>query len=210
MSPEENKEEISPAALKTFLKHVCIVSKKYYDREKARKELKSHIDKIKKSPSIKKKSFLEKELRVLDTKLNNVLEKEAQLIGMERHGSISIAELKRKIDEMQKELIAVKCERDELQKSKEILENFNRSLSGMKGRIDGFINDKGEREARIKELEAKIRNTPKEKNKAIVMRKHLDMLEKKYAHMIASRKYSRNDLSRIGSKIESLKSYLDR
>ena len=163
MEQLNSSEHIDPAALKEFVRHVCIVIKKHHEREEARTGLERQIKKIKTISLAKnpKRWLIEKELKALNNKISLALEKESKLLGMGEKDSAVILELKNKIQQLERELMEKeKSETEALAKNKEKIEEMDYTLKALKGKIEEIAVVKVEREKRIKELERRIKGAP--------------------------------------------------
>lgn len=101
--PETQTSTVGKAGLKRFVKHLCIISKKYEDKESARRDLRRQITKLK-TASLSKKTkryVLEKELKDLENKINSVLEKELELLTLGKQDSILIRKLNDRLQQLE-------------------------------------------------------------------------------------------------------------
>ena len=210
MEQLNSSEHIDPAALKEFVRHVCIVIKKHHEREEARTGLERQIKKVKTISLAKnpKRWLIEKELKVLNNKISLALEKESKLLGMGEKDSAVILELKNKIQQLERELIEKeRSETEGLTKNKEKIEEMDYTLKALKSKIEEIAVVKVEREKRIKELERRIKGAPPTATqKTLLLRGQIKALEEKYNKMRS--RYSREDLKRVEGKIGFLKERL--
>ena len=178
----DSSEKMDPERLKRFVRHLCLISKKHRDREEARAELQRQIQRLKKFSS--KKKEMDEELRELDRKISLVLEREAQLLGVQRGETAASGELMRGVME-----------------NKERIRQINDSISDVKEKLDNYIRVKTERERKINELEDKIRSKVRENKVVSSLKNRLNGLEVKYNQL----KKKGVDVSRIEDKIQRLK-----
>ncbi len=207
---EQISEHINPAALKDFVRHVCIAARKHHEREEAKTGLEMQIKKVKQASLAKqpKRWLVEKELEALNKKISMVLEKESQLRGTEEKDSADIAELKNKVQQLERELAEKeRSESEELSKNKEKIEEMGYALKALKDKIGEIAAVKIEREKRIKELERRIKGTPTETQKTLLLKGQIKALEERYNKM--KKRYSREELSSVENKIRFLKEKLD-
>ncbi len=146
-------ENINPEYLKGFLKHISIINNEIKSRRQAHHELRRQIDKVKAAP---KKWIRDKEVKELQNKVNDVIEKEKNLLRYEDDKK-TIDRLLDKIKLLESELAVVKRQRDEAisENEKEILA-LRKSLSSIRSRMSAFIKAKEERDKRLRYLEQKI------------------------------------------------------
>lgn len=179
---EEASEKINPKRLKSFVKHICILTKKHKDREKARIELQQQIQKLKRFSS--KKREMDEELKELNRKISLVLEKEIQLLGIRQQESAASKELMNKVLE-----------------NRDRIKEINNSISEIKRRLEGYIQTKTERERKIEELENKIRAKLNQNNNLSLLKNKLRKLEDLYNKL----RIEGIDVSTIENKINDLK-----
>lgn len=183
---EETSEKINPKRLKSFVKHLCILAKKHKDREKARIELQQQIQRLKRFSS--KKREMDEELKELNRKISLVLEKEIQLLGIERGEGADSKKLMRNVGE-----------------NRERIRQIYNSINDIKSRLEEYINFKTEREKRIDELEKKIRAKSNRERDFSILKRKLKDLENLY-NKLKSRGI---DVSILRGRIEDLKLRLD-
>jgi len=177
----DNSEGIHPRRLKSFVRHLCLISKKHKDRENALVDLKKQIDKIKKVSS---KKDITDEMNKLDTRISLVLEKERVLLGVN-----------------QGEHASSKALMSNVEKNKEKIGQINDSLVDIRKKLKGYIQVKTEREIKINELEKKIRAKANKKENVSLLKSKLKKLESMYDKL----NKEGVDVSRVSSKIEDLK-----
>lgn len=198
-----SSERINPEGLKKFVRHLCVVSKKYDDRESARKGLKTQIKKVKTISLAKnpKRWLVEKELKALNDKISLVLEKESKLLGIEEKDSALIAELQNKIQRLESEIVG--RERSGEEKIKEMSD----ALTALREKVKQVAELKTGREQRIKELERRIKGAPPTATqKTLLLRGQIKALEERYNKMRP--RYSREELSSVENRIRFLKDRL--
>ena len=101
--PETNASTVSTLGLKRFVRNLCVISKKYEEKESARTDLQRQITKLKTTSLAKKtkKYVIEKDIKDLNTKINNVLEKELELLSLGKQDSILIRKLNERIKKLE-------------------------------------------------------------------------------------------------------------
>ena len=177
----DNSEGIHPRRLKSFVRHLCVISKKHKDRENDLVNLKKQIDKIKKTSS---KKDMNNEMEKLDAQISLVLEKERVLSGV-KHG----------------EHASSKTLMSNVEKNKEKIDQINGSLVDIRKKLHGYMQVKTERERKIDELEKRIRAKANKKENVTLLKSKLKKLESIYDKL----NKEGVDVSRVSSKIEDLK-----
>ena len=157
-------EKISSRRLKSFVRNLCLITKRHQDREKARIELKKKIMELKRFTS--KKKEMDQVLKELDDKISLVLEKERQLLGISQQGSGESRALTRNVLENQ-----------------EKIKRLNYSIDALKQRIDDYIDIRTARDRRVKELESKIKQKVKVKEDFALLKGRLNRLENMYSKL---------------------------
>src|SRR3989344_2261232 len=99
-------QDMSTEKIKNFLRAMYKVKKGEIKREQNRKNISSHINKIKKITLSKKfnKMTIEDEFKKLEDNVNNALEKEKKIIEEQKHGSDMITVLKNRLDRIEKKI----------------------------------------------------------------------------------------------------------
>jgi len=172
--------KVNPAGLSLFMRHLAAVTKKYDDRDKARESLGNHLRKLKKRSTSKDASDI-------NNKIDFVLEKEMEIL-----------KLRKKDSHLYDDLI------DEIEKNKNRMEQLNSSLRDLKQDIKKFTQSKLSREERINRLEKKIKIGRNRKGLDGLSRQ-LDFLESKYNELKNNPNIGSLQLTRLKTKIDSLK-----
>lgn len=149
--PETKISTVSAAGLKRFVKHLCRISKKYEEKELARRDLKRQISKIKTTSLAKKtkRYVLERDLKVLEDKINRVLDKELELLMLGKQDSILIMKLHDRIKKLE----------SHFNTAKQKLDFFSSEKFDVKRPIE---TDTLTTDLRIKELETKYEKLKRE------------------------------------------------
>jgi len=179
---DESSQGIDPRRLKGFVRHVCVIAKKQKDRDKAHVEMQKQMQRLKRFSS--KKKEMDEELRELNRKVSLVLEKEAQLLGIEKGESTASNELMKGVSE-----------------NKQKIDYMNDSINSLKESIDNYIKSKMEREKKIDALEKKIRAKSKKKEGVSLLKRKLKSLETMYDNL----KKKGVDVSKVEGRIQDLK-----
>lgn len=158
MTEIQKQASIGANFLKKFVRKVCITIKKHESAETARAELKNQIRKVKVvSLQNKKKWLVEKELKLLEKKVNDVLRHEIALLSLGKSGSFEIKELRKGIDNLQNRIDKGISERPRFGIESDKIDAITNMVLELKDRIDKLINDKVKREKKISEIELKLR-----------------------------------------------------
>lgn len=194
----EDSSNLNSHALKRFLKHLFIVSKKYRESELAKKGLEKQIKKVKTIPFKNPKRWLvEKELKILESRINNVLSKEAEVLKLGKEESCRSIELNSRIEELERQLRrSIKIGEED----KEKIAQLSLSLDEMKQ----SLGDRLEREKRIKELEKRVVATSKKRKEFSALGGQIKNLEEKY-NLLKEKGIGKEKLVAIKEKIDSLK-----
>lgn len=179
---DEISKGIDTRKLKGFVRHVCVIAKKQQDREKAHIEMQKQMQRLKKFTS--KKKEMDEELKELNRKVSLVLEKEAQLLGIEKGDSALSNELMKGVSE-----------------NKQKIDYMSDSINSLKESLDNYVHFKMERERKIDALEKKIRTKAKKKEGVSVLKKKLNTLESMYDNL----KKKGVDVSQVEGRIQYLK-----
>lgn len=171
---------ISSHKLKKFVKHLCIVTRHYYGREEARRELKLHF-KNKKSAN---------DIELLNRKINLLLDKETKVaeLGLNKNIPVSV---QKKIRFLESQLALMGQERDQLLAENEELKEALDTLSNNAGTTEQV--DRKYRQQLIRELSEKI-----------------SLLESSYNKIVNDSSIHPGRLEGIKERIESYKSQLAR
>ncbi|MBL7054405.1 hypothetical protein ISS05_01455 [Candidatus Woesearchaeota archaeon] len=155
---ETSLQDIKPDEIRDFFKHICFVISEYEERNKARMELKKHIERIKTAP---KKWILHQEIKNLHEKVGEVIDKEKKLLGYGDDTKL-INQLNDKLSFLEAQLSKARMERNKaLFENREAISEIHDSVRQIKSRMHTFITAKEERDKRFKELEKKVEKTSK-------------------------------------------------
>lgn len=192
---EQKQISIDPASLKLFTKHLCIISKKYSDREAAHEELNDQLSRIKQISESKKlsKTALKSEIKDLEKKIGLVLKKEAELYQSGKIERMMIRNLKDKVEKLEQQRSIESSKKDAQ------LSAIQTTLSNLEKKQNPIVKIKGKKQT-IAEVETKP-TTDKEQ-----IRNKIQELESKYNSLKG--KYSETVLSPIAKKIADLKQRL--
>jgi chromosome segregation ATPase len=177
----DNSDGIHPRRLKSFVRHLCLISKKHKDRENALLDLRKQIAKIKKVSS---KKDITGEMNELDSRIALVLEKERQLLGVKQEEHASSRILRSNVRDNEEKIIQI-----------------NNSLADIRKKLYGYIEAKTKREKRIDELEKRIRAKANKKENVTLLKSKLKKLESMYDKLNSKGV----DVSKVSTKIEDLK-----
>lgn len=139
-----------------FVKHLCLISKRHEQREKARDNLDRQFSRVKQFTLTKtpRRWVIERELRELQRKISLALENERKLIGMRESDGGLVRQLKDEIFNLEYGLkISEEVKKKDVEKNREILSDLGNSIADLREKISRL----SEREERIKKLEKKIK-----------------------------------------------------
>jgi len=197
---------------KNFLKHLSLAAKKLEDRELAKYGLSKHIERMKNLPARDvKKGRIEKELKILENKISQVLEKEAAMAQSQVQETQTIKGLKDMIMELENKLAVAQRERDSAREANRItIARMGNMMSEMNEKLNRYIEHKTARERKMEALESKIKEQVKGKVQSSrgnidYIKQQLDGLEKRYEQMISDKIHSPENLQRLKRKIDFLK-----
>jgi len=174
--------QIHPERLKRFVRHVCVITKKYKDREKSRIDLQKQMEKLKRFST--KKKEMDQELKELNQKVSLVLEKEMNLLGLERGEKATSREMMRGVME-----------------NRERIKGISDSIDDIKEKLENYILLKTKRQREIDKLETKIRGNAKKKDSTALLKNRLKKLEAFYKQL----KSKGVDVSRVERRIDDLR-----
>lgn len=149
-------DSIPAEGMKSFVKHLCLLSKRHEQREKSRDILDMQMRKVKQILLTQKprRWLIEKELRELEKKISIALEYERKLIGMRESDSILFKQLKDKVFSLEYQLKQSETIRNsELEKNTELISDLVNSISDLREKMGKLM----EREERLKQLDKKIK-----------------------------------------------------
>lgn len=193
--------------LKAFLKGIVIAQKKIKEKEIAREELKKHIGKVRKIAEKKRPSVasLKKHVADIEDKVDTVLNKEAKLLRSSAYENKTIAELRRRVKELEEEIELKDSERDNLSRiNKEGLDSLNKTIDMLQEKIDNYILANTERGRKINELEDKIKRKVVLSNNS----ERISALEEKYKELEDKGVHDEEVLVSIRRRIDQLKTDL--
>ncbi len=149
----ETSSDISAEGMKRFVKHLCLISKKYEQREKARGNLDNQIKKIKNitlQTQQPKKWLIEREINELERKMNIALENERKLLVRGAEDSNLIRQLKDTIFSLEYQLKQSEIMRNnEAEKNRELITDLSNSVADLRKKINKLV-DRGRRIKNLK------------------------------------------------------------
>ena len=193
-------QKISSHQLKRFVRHLSVVTKHYYEREKAKKSFDSHLNKMKKSTDI------DKDISLLNKKINILLEKESRVaeLGIDKKLPPSA---KKKIALLQEQLVITQTERDAAVTENESLKKSVESLSDLKEAMNHIDETKEKTEKRVGEIESKVDNKYRE-HILNELKEKISLLESNYKQISKDNSINPARLYRVEEKIKSYKEKL--
>ena len=98
------RDQIDIKRVRYFFNHVVTAHIRISKRDKAKTELKTHLDDIRGVPGISKTVRVEEALNQLEEKIHNTLQKEKELITENRAEVVRVKELTREVEQLRKKL----------------------------------------------------------------------------------------------------------
>lgn len=189
--------------LKSFFRHICIVVKRYNEREAAGISLKKQISKIKKFSKRHNKGKIEKEINRLEQRIHEALDKESKISMLGKKETSTVRELRAKLKLLEKELAATKKSRDiQLLENRSKIEKLNRQLTGLKSEVRSLIDLKSARHRRMEELEKKIRAASRPANASLKLK--IERLESRSKELM-NKTGNKEELARIQERLDAIK-----
>ena len=144
-----------PKPLRHFAKHLFIVSKVYRERENAREDTYSYLQRMKKS--IIRMSLSYSEVDRLRQKIDNLINWERKYAKFFKPEDTETHELKNQIKSLEDELSREREEKSMIKsEQEEKIKELSDSLENIKDRMRHLLLDKAKRHHRLKDLEQKI------------------------------------------------------
>ena len=192
--------QISSHQLKRFVRHLSLVTKHYYERENAKKNLDSQLNKIKKT------SNLDKDIELLNQKINLLLEKETKVaeLGLNKKMPSSI---QKKIALLEEQLELTETERDKLTKENIDLRKNIGSLSKLKSSIENVDETKEKKDEIVRDLESNVDRKYREFLLRELSQK-ISLLESNYKRISKDKSISPSRLYKIEEKLKVYKAQL--
>ena len=142
-------------SLKHFAKHLFVTSKVYRERESAREEVYSYLQRMKKS--IIRMNLSYSEVDRLRQKIDRLILWERKYSKFFRTNDPETDELKNKIKSLEDEILKEKEEKSMIKiEQDEKIRELSGSLENIKDRMKHLLLDKAKRNHRLKDLEQKI------------------------------------------------------
>jgi chromosome segregation ATPase len=199
-SPAKNR--LSALQLKKFLRHLCVVTKHYYEKEEARKKLDRKISKIKKNYDS------DKDILALNKNINMLLEKERKIA--------QLGVIKKVPDEVKESITILNDQIEFLVAERERLMNHNNDLRATLEAIKEMENEQEEeKKPEIKkQVKAKVVTVKKkiqaDSRKELIaeLHKKISLLESSYKKMSKKKGINKKRLSSIKERIADYKNKL--
>ncbi len=146
---------IHPLAAKSFVKAMAVVGKKHAQREQAHRDLRNHIEVMKRA-SMRTKN-ISKHVDELHAHISKVIEAEKQFAGYDLSSEEKVRELEGRISQIEQQLQAEREQHAmQIAHYKHTLDDMKRTFASLKTKLIELINDKRERERRMQQLHEKI------------------------------------------------------
>jgi chromosome segregation ATPase len=191
------ESQISSRQLKRFVKHLCRVSNRYHEREKAKKSVELHLKKIKKSDEVNDN------ISSLNKKINILLEKQSKVaeLGLKKNAS---KEIQRQINLLEEQLRLTQEERDNLLEENEELKKVLDGLATSSVDVD---EEKSITEKKVEKVE-KVVDKKYKQAQIEELRDKIKLLEQNYKEISKDKSISPNRLFKIEEKIREYKQKL--
>ena len=98
------RDQIDINRVRYFFNHVVTAHIRISERNKAKTELKSHLDDIRDVPGISKTVRVEEALNKLEEKIHNTLQKEKELVSENKAETVKVKALTREVEQLRKRL----------------------------------------------------------------------------------------------------------
>ncbi len=190
--------QLSSHKMKKLIRHMCIVAKHYHDREKAKKSLALQFKKLKRSKDI------ERDLDLLNKKLNLLLQLETKIAGMGTPKEIPTSFVE-KVAILEKELKLAQEERDMLRDENTKLKESVDTLTDLKQDIKAH---KQKTTIRVEKIEKHIDTHLQRKSTVDELHNKINLLEEAYKRISKSKKVSPKRLAAVKEKIKQYKDKL--
>ena len=193
-------DSVSGSELKRFVKHLCIVSKNYHDREQAQKNLQLHLERIKKDDNV------ERAVSDLSKKINILLEKEAKVAGLGIKKNVPVS-IRHKIKLLEEELNNIQGERDLLSKENVQLKKAIDSIAGLQDTAADIVETNTQTEHRVDKIEERV-DKRYHNYRIEELENKIQFLESSFKKISKDKSISPNRLYRIERRLKELKKRL--
>jgi len=150
----ENLQETK--SLRHFARHLFLVSRVYIERKKARQDVESHLQRMRKS--VIRLSLTYSDIDRLKQKIDSLISLERKYAKFFRTEDDEAKELKNRISALEQEL---NNEREEKQRiisdNNDKIQQLTDSLNSIKGKMNELLIEKSKRHLRLTALDRKIR-----------------------------------------------------
>ncbi|MEK6808830.1 MAG: hypothetical protein AABY14_04040 [Nanoarchaeota archaeon] len=162
------------AFLKRLVKRVCVNVKKQELAERARTELRSQLIKVKQTSKLSPKRWLiEKEIKTLEKKIDEVLKREIELLSMNKAGNLEIRQISKNIVSGDKPKQFTQLEQDKV-------EQIISMLSEIKNKLEMFLEDNEAMKKKKAEIDYDARKRAFVRINAIKLERKLREVENRY------------------------------
>lgn len=226
-SNKDTEKEMHKVGVKKFFKKILLSAKKNDEKRKAKESFEKQLNKVKKlAVSGVEQDAIEKALKNLDKKLQNVLHKEGKLLVhdvkdnlMSQEMKLRLMELEDRLNEIgQYDVEVIESLRDNINDLKENLyesESVNRqkidylntNMAGLRSQLEYYMQAKEERDKKMEELEEKIkRQAVANANEIETIEREILVFEEKFDKVNKLGRYADKNVSeRIKSRLDFLK-----
>ena len=142
--------------LKHFAKHLFLASRVYVERNKAREDLNSHLERM--TRSIIRMTLSYTDMDKLREKIGNLIKCERECARFFHPKDSEKHEFKSRVIQLEEELAIEKEEKNRIKEEHlEQIKQLTESLANLKSKINHLFMEKAKRHHRLKALEHKIR-----------------------------------------------------
>ncbi len=213
---ESSTKEVHPGKLKQFMSHLSVAAIKAESRSVKKEQVKGRLDKIRTVALNKRstKDMIEGELSDFESVIHEMIHDEQKILDQQRIETRQITELKSMVETLSRKLIGVGRDyASELEEKDDKILELREALSAANIKIS----ESGEeRKQKIKDIERKIKQSPKAGMKpdskigpvldsADDIAKHLKTLEDRHEELKKSGNHSKMDLDRVKQLIDKHK-----
>jgi len=187
-------KEADPVLMKHFLRKMCQVSVKYFEREEAQERLLEQLEVVRESSlSGKDKREIRKELNELRAKIDHALEKERSIQKREFARQSFAEELERRMKHVEKKLEDfIKIKKESSDRMKALDEKIKQRL--------GLVPPN-----KVKHNVVQQKKKPLDTKRFSVLLLQLRLLEREHERLASNQKVPKSKLVKLKSRINSLK-----
>lgn len=219
-------ENLDNYEAKRLIKHMILAAERQKNSFKQKYDLNSQIERVKAAQPSKPK--IRKELEILESKIDEVIEKEGKIMFASQMENTVSLDLKKEIQRLESQINDLKEKdtdvigslKDEISLIKQSyqyersinrleLENTSKAIIELRERIKKFVESREERDKKMDEIERKIKDrVGKNYGEILRIEKLIKDMEQRYDLIRKQGKYDRSILEEVEEKIRTLKQRL--